>query len=62
MIAGSAHAGVKPSSGSDWIGVVLLLLLLGGLGLFFVLGLRELIKEAKAARLRNQRGLPRPTE
>ncbi|MDJ0316989.1 hypothetical protein [Arthrobacter antibioticus] len=48
--------------GSEWIGVLVMTVLVLLFGLFFVDGLRDLLKEIKAAKLRRLRGIPRPID
>lgn len=48
--------------GSEWISVLVMTALVLLFGLFFVDGLRDLLKEIKAAKLRSHRGIPRPID
>lgn len=60
FLLGVLHNGMETPRGSDWIGLIVLALMLAAFALFFVLGLRDLIKEIKASRVRKRRGIPRP--
>ncbi|MGP9500825.1 hypothetical protein ACT3TS_01265 [Specibacter sp. AOP5-B1-6] len=47
---------------NGWIGILMLFVLVLAFGLFFVMGLRDLIKEIKASSVRKRKGLPRPID
>ncbi|WP_157875231.1 hypothetical protein [Arthrobacter sp. PAMC 25486] len=44
---------------NGWIGLLMMFVLVSAFGLFFVLGLKDLIREIKASRVRKLRGIPR---